>query len=254
MPQIGKQQKVTNLSPCQSLMKRTEHRSTSIGFMQIRQCSLRRKNKPNCSHPCQFIGNATQNRIDPQKVPFGNNVCRSRIRICRNIVIRVSLSFWMKGNLKSLSRSQHHCCSQIFRIKIWIKVNQICCCSNPQRICRSILMQCSKMNQAQCCLQKWKQIMKAIKTIQCRIIYSKASPEPSHNTCTNNRQCTCQTCNHCSAPQTHLQIFQCFSASKRNGGAILFFMKKKQNTFEIRGGNPKKDLDCTLSAITGTHR
>jgi hypothetical protein len=47
---------------------------------------------------------------------------------------------------------------------------------NSQRICRSILMQCSKMNQTQCCLLKRKQIMKTIKTIQCRIIYSKSPP------------------------------------------------------------------------------
>jgi hypothetical protein len=79
---------------------------------------------------------------------------------------------------------------------------------NSQWICRSILMQCSKMNQTQPPLQERKQIVETKETIQGRIIYTKASPQPTNNTCSNDRQSTSQTSNNSPSPKRHLQIYK----------------------------------------------
>jgi hypothetical protein len=47
--------------------------------------------------------------------------------------------------------------------------------------------------------------VKTKETIQCWIIYTKSSPQPSYNTLSNNRQSTCQTCNYSPSPKRHLQ-------------------------------------------------
>jgi hypothetical protein len=81
-----------------------------------------------------------------------------------------------------------------------VEVDYVRCCINTQRICRSILMQGCKMYQSQCSQQERKQVMKAVETVQSRVIYAKASPLPPNNGCTNYWQSTCQTCNYCSTP------------------------------------------------------
>lgn len=129
---------------------------------------------------------------------------RSGIRVCWNIVIWMTQSFWKKSNKKCLKGSSSQSSHLIFRIKIRIEVDQIGLSLNSKRICRTVLMQCSKMNLAQSCLQKGKLVMKTIETVQCWVIYCKSSPKPANNTCTNHRKCTCLACNYCSSPKTHL--------------------------------------------------
>jgi hypothetical protein len=75
---------------------------------------------------------------------------------------------------------------------------------NSQRIRRSILMQCSKMNQTQPPQQERKQIVETKETIQGRVIDAEATPLPSNNTGSNDRQSTCQTCNNSPSPKRHL--------------------------------------------------
>lgn len=176
MSQICKQHKITNQRPSLSLMQRTKNGPTSIRFMQIGQCCQCYKNKSNSSHSSLLIRNTTKNCVYPKKIPFGNNMSWCRIRVCWNIIIRVSLNFWIKRYQKGCTSSQYLCCSQIFRIKVRKKINLISLGLNSQRIGRSILMLCCKMNQAQSPQLKRKQIMKTIKTIQCRIIYTKTTP------------------------------------------------------------------------------
>lgn len=204
LSQIGQQNKITNESPCLSLMQRTENGSTSIRFVQIRLSCLCNKNKSNGSYSGKFIRNTTKNSVDPLEVPFGHNVCRSGIRIRWNIIIRMSQNFWVKRYQESPSCSQNQSSSQIFGIKIGIKVHEVSLRLNSLRICRSILMLSSKVNQAQSCLLERKKIVKAIKAIQSRIIDREAAPQPTNNSCSHKRESTCQTCNNCSSPLTHL--------------------------------------------------
>lgn len=176
LPQIGQQNEITNKGPRLSLMQRAENGSTSIWFVQIRLSSQCNKNKSNCPYPSKFIWNATENCIHPLKIPFRDNVCRCRIRVRWNIIVRMSQNLWIKRNQKSSPCSLYQSSSQIFRVKVRIEIYQISLRLDSLRVCRSILMQSSKMNQAQSCLQERKQIVKTIKTIQSRVIHRKSTP------------------------------------------------------------------------------
>jgi hypothetical protein len=204
MSQIGKQHEITNQCPCLSLMQASEGRSTIVRFVQIRQSCQGCKYQSNSGHSCQFIRDTTQDGIDPEEVPFWHNVSRGRVRVCRNIVVRVSQQFRIKAYLISSSQAQYLSSYQILRVKVRIKIYQIGLSINTQRICRSILMQCSKVNQAQSSLQEGKKVMEAVETIQGRIIYTETTPLPSYNTGTYYRQSTCQTSNYSPSPKRHL--------------------------------------------------
>eukprot|EP00882_Tetradesmus_deserticola_P000042 GHRQ01000044.1.p1 GENE.GHRQ01000044.1~~GHRQ01000044.1.p1 ORF type:complete len:350 (-),score=-61.41 GHRQ01000044.1:128-1177(-) len=204
MSLISKQHKVTNQSPYLYHVQPSERRSTTIRFMQIRQSSQSSKNQTNSGNSRKFIRNTTQDRVNPEKVPFRYNVCWCRVRICRNIIIWMPQKLRVKINQISSSKTLSQSSYQIFCVKVRIKVDQISLSINSQWICGSILMQCSKVNQTQPPLQKRKQIMETIKTIQSRIINTKSTPLPTNNTCSNNRQSTCQTCNNSSSPKRHL--------------------------------------------------
>lgn len=204
MPLISKQHKVTNQSPYLYLMQPTERRSTTIRFVQIGQSSQGRKNQTNSGNSSLFVRNTTQNRVNPQKVPFRNNVGGSRVRVCRNVIIWMTLKFRIKTHQISSPKTLCLSSNQIFCVEIRVKINQVPLSINPLRICRSILMQCCKVNQALRCQQERKQIVKAIETVQSRIIYTETSPQPTNNTCSNYRQSTCQTCNNGPSPQAHL--------------------------------------------------
>lgn len=172
--------------------------------MQVRQSCQSCKHLTNSGNSRKFIWNATQDCINPLEIPFWHNVCRCRVRICRNIIVWVTQKFRIKihqiSSSKTLSQSSH----QIFCIEVGIKVYQISLCINSQRIGGSILMQCSKVNQTQPPLLKRKLIVKTKEPIQCRIIYTKASPLPTYNTSSNNGQSTSLTCNNGSSPKRHL--------------------------------------------------
>lgn len=180
-------------------------RTTNCWFVHIRKKCKRQKYQPNCSNTCEFIWNRTQNCINCQEIPLRYNVCWSRVRICRNIVIRVSQCFRIKSYQKSRRCSQCLSSNQIFCIKVGVEINHVRCSINTQRISRTILMQRCKMHQGQSSQQERKQVVKTIETVQSGVIYAKASPLPSDNRCTNYRQCTCLTCNYCSSPKRHLQ-------------------------------------------------
>lgn len=170
MTQPSKQTTVSNQQNDNFLVNFLKHGSTYIGFMNVWKKSKCQKNQTNCQNPSKFVGNSTLNSINCKEIPLRHNMSRCRIRICRDIIVWMSLKFRIKRYLKSSSQSQRLSSAQIFRIKVWIKINQICLCLNTQRICRSILMQSCKMNQTQCCQKKGKQIMKAVKTIQCGVV------------------------------------------------------------------------------------
>lgn len=208
MSQISKQHKVTNQSPNQYLMQPAERRSTTIRFVQIGQSCQSSKHLPNCGNSCKLVRNATQNGVNPEKVPLRYNVSGGRIRVRRNVIIWVTQKLWRKVYQICCSKAQRQSSNQIFCIKVWIEVNQIPLSINSQRVCGSILMQCSKVNQTQPPQQERKQIVKTKKTIQRRIIYTESSPLPSYNTCSNNRQSTCLTCNNGPSPKRHLQIYK----------------------------------------------
>jgi hypothetical protein len=65
-------------------------------------------------------------------------------------------------------------------------------------------VQSSKVNQTQSSLQERKQVVKAIETVQCRVIYCKPTPKPSDNTSTYYWQSACLTGNYGSSPERHL--------------------------------------------------
>ena len=185
-------------------MQPTKRRSTTIWFVQIRQSCQSRKNLTNSGNSRKFIWNTTQDRVNPQKVPFGHNVCGCRIGICGNIIIWMPQKFRVEIHQISSSKTQCQSSHQIFCIKVGIKVYQIPLSINSQRICRSILMLCSKVNQTQPPQQERKQIVKTKETIQSRIIYTESSPLPTNNARSNYRQGTCQTCNNSPSPKRHL--------------------------------------------------
>jgi hypothetical protein len=182
--------------------------STNCWFVHIREKCKRQKHQSNCSNPSKFIRNSTQNSINSLEIPFRYNVCRSRVRICRDIVIRVSQSFRIKSHQKSCRSSQCLPCHLIFCIKVGVEVNYIACCINTQGICRSILMQCCEMYQGLSSQQERKQVMKTVETVQSGVINTKATPLPPNNRCTHYWQSTCQTCNYCSSPKRHLTPWQ----------------------------------------------
>jgi hypothetical protein len=168
--------------------------------VHIRKKCKRQKHQSNCSYSSKFIWNSTQNSINCLEIPLRYNVCRSRVRICRNVVIWVSQSFWIKSNQESCRCSLCLPSYLIFCIKVGIEVDHVGRSANAQRIGRAILMQSCEMNQSQSSQQERKQVMKAVETVQSGVIYAKAAPLPSNDRCTNYRQCTCQTCNYCSTP------------------------------------------------------
>jgi hypothetical protein len=133
-------------------MEWSKVRTTNCWLVNIWECPKSNKYKTNCSNSCLFVWNRTQNSIYCKEIPFWYNVSRCRIRICWNIVIRVTLSFWIKTCQKSTSRSQAQNSHQVFRIKVREKIYPVRVCLNTQRVCRPVLMQCSKMYQTQCCL------------------------------------------------------------------------------------------------------
>jgi hypothetical protein len=151
-------------------MQRTENRSTSCRFVQIRQSTQSSKNESNSSYSCKFVRNASEDCIYPEKVPLGDDVRRSGVRVSWDVIIRMSLCLWIKRYLKGSKQSQCQCCSKVFRIEVRIEIDLICVCSDSQRISRSILVLCCKMNQTSCCQQKRKLVMEAIETILSGVI------------------------------------------------------------------------------------
>jgi hypothetical protein len=208
MPQIGEQHKITNLSPNQSLVQPTKRRSAVIRFVQIRQSSQSSKYLTNSRNSSELVWNATQDRVHPLEIPFGYNVRGCRVRVCRNVIVRVTLKFRVEVHQISSPKTLPQCSNQIFCIKIGVKVNQIALSINSQRVCRSILMQRSKMNQTQPPQQERKQIVETKETIQGRVVNTKTTPLPTNNTCTNYGQSTCLTRNNSPSPKRHLQIYK----------------------------------------------
>lgn len=126
------------------------------------------------------------------------------IRICRDIIIRVTQHFRPKSYLISCSEPHPQGCCQIFSVKIGVKINPITLPLNSQRVSRSILVQSCQMNLTQSCQQERKLIMQTKETILCRIIYTKSSPKPPDNRSSYYRQCTGLTSNDSPSPQAHL--------------------------------------------------
>lgn len=204
MSLVGKQHKIPNQSPYQYFVKPTERRPTAVRFVLVRQCCQSYKYLSNCSNSCKFIWNATQNRIHPLEVPFGYNMRWGGIWVCGNIVVRVSLKFRIEIYKISCKPTQRQSRPQIFCVEVRIKIYQISLSINSLRVCRSVLVQSSKVNQAQSSLQEREKVVLREKTVQSRIIYTKPSPQPSYNTSTNNGQRTPQTSNYSPSPKRHL--------------------------------------------------
>jgi hypothetical protein len=113
-------------------------------------------------------------------------------------------SLWMKRHQEGCKHSQSLCSTQIFRVKIWIEVDHVRLCLNSLWIGRSVLVQCCKVDQAQCCQLERKQVVKAIETVQGRVVYCKSAPKPPYNTSSNHRKSTCLASNYGSSPKRHL--------------------------------------------------
>lgn len=118
MSQIGQKHKVSNKCPCQCFVQSTETRSTAIRLVQIGKSSQSSKNQTNSSNTCQFVRNTTQDSINPQKIPLGHDVCWSAVRVCWNVVIRVSLKFRVKIHQISSTQTQPQRSNQVFGVKV----------------------------------------------------------------------------------------------------------------------------------------
>ncbi len=208
MSLVSEQHKITNQCPHLYFVQPSERRSTTVWFMQIRQCPQSNENQQNSDNTRKFIWNTTLNRIHPLKVPLGNNVCWSGIRVCRDIIIWMSLKLWIKTHKISSKPTESQSSPQIFSIKVRVKINLICLSLNSLRIRRPVLMQSSKMYQTQCSLLERKKIVKTKESIERRVIYTKTTPLPSNNASTNNGQSTPQTSNHGPSPKRHLPPWQ----------------------------------------------
>jgi hypothetical protein len=174
--------------------------------VQIRQSGLSSKYQTDRSNSCKFIWNATKNCVHPQEVPFGYDVSWSRIRVGRNVVVRMSQSLWMKRHQEGCKHSQSLRCSLIFRVEVGVKIHHVRLSLNSLWIGRSILVQCCKVYQAQCCQLERKQVVKAIEAVQSRVIYCKAAPKPPDNTSSHHRKSTRLASNYSSSPLAHLQV------------------------------------------------
>jgi hypothetical protein len=69
-------------------------------------------------------------------------VCRSRVWICWNIIIRMPQGLWIKRYLKSCKHSLCQSSTLIFRVKVRVEVYHVCLGLNSLRVGRSILVQC----------------------------------------------------------------------------------------------------------------
>jgi hypothetical protein len=103
-------------------------------------------------------------------------VCGSRVWICWNIIIWMPQGLWIKRHLKGCKHSLCQSSTLIFRVKIRVEVHHVSLGYNSLRVGRSILVQCSKVDQAQSCQLKRKQVMETIKAILSRVIYCKTAP------------------------------------------------------------------------------
>jgi len=200
----SQQAEICNKPNCNFLMNLSKERSFYPWLMDIRQPCKTCKELSNSSNTPKFIRNGTENSVDREEIPLRNDMRRGRVRVCRNVIIRMSQKFRIKSNQISSKQTQSQSCYQIFSIKVGVEIYLVALCINSQRIGRSILVQSSKVNQTQSSQQEGKQIVKTIETVQCRVIYAKATPEPTYNTSSNNRQSTCQTSNNGPSPKTHL--------------------------------------------------
>jgi hypothetical protein len=129
---------------------------------------------------------------------------RSGVRVCRNVVVGMTQSFWVECYQESSGHSQCQSSTLILRVEVRVEIDLVRLRSDSQRICRSVLVQSCKVNQTQSCLLKRKLVVKAIETILRRVINSESSPQPSDNTGTHKRLRTRLTSNYCSAPKRHL--------------------------------------------------
>lgn len=170
LSQITQQNIISSNSYPQDLVNQPELRSTSIWFVCPRQQPQTYKHSQHGLHSSQFIRDTTQNSVITEQVPFRHNVRGCAVRIRRNIVISVSKNFWIKTNQEHGQRAQPNLLHQVFCIKVRIEIYQISLLANSQWISRSILVQLSKVCQAQRCQNEWKQIVQTIETIQCWIV------------------------------------------------------------------------------------
>lgn len=118
MSQVSKLHKISNECPYQHFMQPTERRSTTIRFVQVRQCSQRNKNLSDRSNSSKFVRNTTQNRVDPKKIPFRYDVRGGRVRVCRDIIVRMSQKLGVKTHKIRRKHTQRQSSSQIFGIKV----------------------------------------------------------------------------------------------------------------------------------------
>jgi hypothetical protein len=118
MSQVSKLHKISNECPYQHFMQPTERRSTTIRFVQVRQCSQRNKNLSDRSNSSKFIRNTTQNRVDPLEIPFRYDVCGCGVRICWNIVVRVPQKLRVKTHKIRRKHAQCQSSSQIFGVEV----------------------------------------------------------------------------------------------------------------------------------------
>lgn len=116
--QPSKLKTVSNQNRNNLLMDLTKRRSTHSRLVHVRKESESCKYQPYYNNTCQLVWNASLNGIHCKEVPFRYNMCRGRVRVSRNIIIRMSLSFRVKRNLKGCKLSQSQCCPQIFGVEI----------------------------------------------------------------------------------------------------------------------------------------
>jgi hypothetical protein len=153
----------------------------------IRLSGLSNKHQPNSCYSCKFIRDTTQDCVNPLEVPFRHNVRRSRVGVSGNVVVWVSQKLRIKVNKVRRKHAQCQSSPQVFSIEVGIKINLVPLRINSLRVSRSILVQSSKVNQAQSSLQKRKLVVQTEEAILGGIIYTESTPEPTYDTSTDNR-------------------------------------------------------------------
>ena len=94
--QVSKQHEVSNKCPYLHFVQPAKRRTTAGRFVQIRLCTQSNKHQPNCCYSCEFVRDTTQDCVNPKEIPFGYNMRRGGVRVCGNVVVRVSLQLRIK--------------------------------------------------------------------------------------------------------------------------------------------------------------
>lgn len=118
LPEISLQKEISDQRKGLHSVQRTENWTSSIGFVLIWLSSQCCEHLSNRSDTSLLIWNTTKNSVYPQEIPFGYDMGRSGVGVCRDIIVGMPQSLRIKADQKTSGQPQSQCSTQIFRVKV----------------------------------------------------------------------------------------------------------------------------------------